>query len=57
MSLPAPRPAGAPAARDDIARAIDRAAGARPIPGNLLRHHLARRRALGEGKGEGEDVP
>ncbi|HYK82824.1 MAG TPA: phospholipase D-like domain-containing protein [Gemmatimonadales bacterium] len=41
MSAPAPRVSGGPRAdaRDDLALAVDRAAGAQPIPGNRLEHH------------------
>jgi cardiolipin synthase A/B len=56
MSLPAPRARGASPApparpsaapeRDELGLAIDRAAGARPIPGNRLEHHPDSPRAL-----------
>ncbi len=48
MSVPARlAPSGAlPAARDELAGAIDRAAGARPIGGNRLEHHPDSPRAL-----------
>ena len=39
MSLPAPRAPGALSDRDAVARALDRAAGARPIAGNALQHY------------------
>ncbi len=48
MSLPAPRavdPSPAPA-RDELALAIDRAAGARPMAGNRLEHHPDSPRAI-----------
>src|SRR4029077_7195928 len=46
VSPAASRPASPPSARDPLALAIDRAAGARPIDGNRLEHHPDSPRAL-----------
>ena len=46
MSVPVRRAPGALEERDDVARALNRAAGARPIAGNALEHHPDSARAL-----------